>query len=153
MRLTLSKMKTSDLLEMELRERDLDMLSSMDDWLGKLWEALNKGYGFTIYHEDEVVACIGITNIVTGVAEIWAITGVLVDKYPKDFHKTCQRIIDYAFEIDNLHRLQCTAEASFDKTIKWLENLGFEREGVLRNYTPDKKDMCIYAMLDNKEVS
>lgn len=147
MRLTLADMKMDDLLYMELRDRDVDMLSSMDDWLGNLWEMKSKGYGFTIYHEDDVVACIGVTKIVSGVSEVWAITGKLVEKYPKDFHKMCKRIIEYAFEIDNLHRLQCTAEVGYDRTIKWLERLGFEREGMLRNYTPDGKDMYIYSII------
>lgn len=147
MRLTLEPMKMDDLLQMELRERDIDMLASMDDWLGNIWEMKNRGYGYTIYHEEDVVAVAGVTRIVSGVAEIWTITGKLVEKYPKDFHKMCLRIIEEAFEIGGLHRLQCTAEVDYDRTIKWLERLGFEREGMLRNYTPDKRDMYIYSIV------
>ncbi len=147
MKLHLENMKMEDLLHMELRENDLNMLASLDDWLGNLWEMLNRGYGFTIYHEEDIIACVAVTKICTGVSEIWAITGKLVDKYPKDFHKICKRIIEYAFKIDDLHRLQCTAEVGYDRTIKWLEKLGFEREGTLRNYTSDSKDMYIYSII------
>jgi len=147
MRLELVEMKMDDLLRMELRERDLNMLACMEDWIGNLWEMKSKGYAYTMLHGEEVIACIGVTFITSGVAEIWAITGKLVDKYPKDFHKRCQEIISEAFEKAELHRLQCTAEVDYDRTIKWLERLGFEREGTLRSYTPDKKDMYIYSIV------
>ena len=147
MRLRLEDMKMDDLLHMELRDRDVNLLAGMDDWLGNIWEMKKRGYVYTIYHEDEVVACVGVTKIVSGVAEIWAITGKLVEKYPKDFHKLCIKIIKEAFKKDNLRRLQCTAETDYDRTIKWLERLGFEREGTLRNYTCDGKDMYIYSII------
>ncbi len=147
MRLHLEQMKMYDILQMKLRDNDLNMLSSMDDWLGNLWEMKKRGYAYTIYHEEDVVACAGVTYIVSGVAEIWAITGELVAKYPKDFHKICKQIVAEALEKDNLHRLQCTAEVGYARTIKWLERLGFEREGTLRNYTPDGKDMYIYSII------
>ena len=151
MRLTLEPMKMEDLLHMELRDRDLDMLTCMDDWVGNIWEMKSKGYAYTIYHEEDVVACVGVTKIVSGMAEIWAITGKLVDKYPKDFHKISLTIIEEAFKIGNLHRLQCTAEVDYERTVKWLERLGFEREGTLRNYTPDGKDMYIYSIIPKGE--
>ena len=147
MRLHLEPMKMYDLLEMKLRDRDLSMLSSMDDWLGNLWEMKSRGYAYTIYHEEDVVACVGVAKIVSGVSEIWAITGELVAKYPKDFHKICKEIIANAIDKGNLHRLQCTAEVDYDRTIKWLERLGFEREGTLRNYTTDGRDMYIYSII------
>ena len=147
MRLTLIEMRMEDLLQMTLRDRDLDMLSCMDDWVGNVWEMKSKGYAYTIYHEEDVVACVGVTTITAGVAEIWAITGTLVDKFPKDFHKLCLNIVEKAFAEGKLHRLQCTAEVDYDRTVKWLERLGFEREATLQNYTPDRKDMYLYTII------
>ena len=147
MNLTLIEMRMEDILQMTLRDRDRDMLACMEDWVGNIWDMKTKGHAYTICHKDEVVACVGVTRITTGVAEIWAITGTLVDKFPKDFHKLCLKIIEKAFENDKLHRLQCTAEVDYDRTIKWLERLGFEREGTLRNYTPDAKDMYLYSII------
>lgn len=147
MRLTIKEMRMDDLLHMELRDQDVGMLARMDDWVGNVWEMKNKGYAHTLYHEDKVVACVGVMHVIEGVAEIWAITGKLVEKYPKDFHKTCLKIIKDAITNNNLRRLHCTAEAEYDRTIKWLERLGFEREGTLRNYTSDGKDMYIYSII------
>ena len=145
--LTLIEMRMDDLLQMTLRDRDKDMLTCMEDWVGNIWDMKNRGYAYTLCHKDDVVACVGVTKITTGVAEVWAITGELVDKFPKDFHKLCQNIIEKAFVEGKLHRLQCTAEVDYDRTIKWLERLGFEREATLQNYTPDAKDMYLYTII------
>jgi len=147
MKLHLEPMKIQDILAMKLRDRDRDMISTMDDWVGTIWDMMKRGHAYTIYHDQDVVACVGVISIVSGVAEIWAITGELVEKYPKDFHKQCMSIIAEAFEKGTLHRLQCIAEVDYERTIKWLERLGFEREATLQNYTPDQKDMYIYTII------
>jgi RimJ/RimL family protein N-acetyltransferase len=47
----------------------------------------------------------------------------------------------------NLHRIHVTVLASNTKAIRWIENISFTREGVLKKYTFDKKDMIMYSRL------
>ena len=47
----------------------------------------------------------------------------------------------------NLHRIHVTVLASNIKAIKWIESISFVREGVLKKYTFDAKDMIIYSKM------
>ena len=55
--------------------------------------------------------------------------------------------MDYLMEELNLHRIHVTVLASNIKAIKWIESISFVREGVLKKYTFDAKDMIIYSKM------
>jgi RimJ/RimL family protein N-acetyltransferase len=48
----------------------------------------------------------------------------------------------------NLHRIHVTVLASNIRAIKWIESISFVREGVLKKYTFDKKDMIMYSRVN-----
>jgi RimJ/RimL family protein N-acetyltransferase len=47
----------------------------------------------------------------------------------------------------NLHRLHVTVSAQNVRAVKWIEHIYFKREGVLKKYSFNKKDMIMYSRL------
>lgn len=141
----IERMRLDDVLHMELREVDITALCKAEDWLADILDRMRKGISYTIYHDKTPIACAGIIPIYPGVAEVWALTGKLVNKYPLAFHKACKKIVAEALESN--HRVQCTVEASYDKSVKWIEALGFEREGTLRGFNAYAEDYYMYSII------
>ena len=48
-------------------------------------------------------------------------------------------------EKNNLWRAEATVRTDFPEAIKMIEFFGFEREGLMRQYCPDKGDSYLYA--------
>ena len=48
-------------------------------------------------------------------------------------------------EEDELHRLQATVRDDFDVAKRFIEFLGFKREGLLKNFGPDRCDHIMYS--------
>jgi len=63
----------------------------------------------------------------------------------------CARVItqelDRIIKEHNFKRVQSVIEPGDDRAIKFIEWLGFEREGLLRKYMPPEKDMLMYARI------
>jgi RimJ/RimL family protein N-acetyltransferase len=140
-------MKLDDLIHLDIREVDLDALNKSEDWFAGILDRIRSGYAYTVFHNDEVMACCGVMHISNGVAEIWTVTGRLVDEHPFAFHKISKEIVKEALEINSLHRLQCVVDANYKKSIKWLKSLGFEEEGLLRKYSAQAEDYYIYSIV------
>lgn len=55
--------------------------------------------------------------------------------------------IDEIIEENNIVRAQATVRLDFPKGIKMLMALGFEKEGLLKKYTPDRCDVYRFARI------
>jgi RimJ/RimL family protein N-acetyltransferase len=61
-----------------------------------------------------------------------------------------QLVLTFAFEELNLHRIQLTVFSYNDRAIALYEKLGFQREGVYREFVQrsgDRHDMYLYGLL------
>jgi len=97
--------------------------------------------------DGKIMACAGIRVLWPGVGEAWAIFSDEVEKYPKEAyvlvaHFALQLIKDFG-----LKRLQAYCDTDNPLAVKYLENLGFKREGLLRKYARDGKDQFIYSII------
>lgn len=92
---------------------------------------------------------IGISGILCGAwkgfGEIWMIPSIHVPKYPKASYATAVQFVNYNIEKLDLYRLQTTIRENDLKAIRWIERLGFQREGLMRCFGPDKGNHFIYA--------
>lgn len=53
--------------------------------------------------------------------------------------------ISKAFETYNLHRMGAITRCDDERKIRWMKNLGFEEEGIMRKFSPDKLDFIRLA--------
>ena len=97
-------------------------------------EHLAKGPAYTGLADGEIVACGGILPLWKGVGEAWVISSELVPKYPLFFHRTISWMLDHLIEKMKLVRVQTTVHSKHERSIKWVERMGFVNEGLMRKY-------------------
>lgn len=104
-------------------------------------------YLFTIRNEEgEVITFAGLDPIRGGVMEAWIVRTSLIPENKKIFHESIKWLIDITMEKLDLHRMQMTVISNSERNKKWAEKLGFESEGILRNYDPGE-DYIMYSRL------
>lgn len=105
-----------------------------------------RGPAFTIFHDDEIIACGGIIIMWPGMGEAWAFTSPLVRKYPKFFHQEVKNHLEALIDVYHFVRVQAMVVKEFAVARKWAERLGFEYEGEMRKYMGGK-DYVRYAII------
>lgn len=105
---------------------------------------------YTAVFEGEIVGVGGLEIHWEGVAEVWLILtanckkdgfcGVIALTAIKDK-------MDELIKTNNIRRAQATVRTEFPQAIKMIEFFDFQREGLLREYCPDKSDAYRYAKI------
>jgi len=102
---------------------------------------------FTIFDGDKVISILGIRVIWGGLGEVFTIMCDDIRDHGKALYEGCILSLPTMFKALKLRRLQATVIVGFDKGIKFIENLGFKRDGVMRKWTPDGKDVYLYSIV------
>ncbi len=87
----------------------------------------------------------GLVIIARGVAEVWLAPSQLARRYPLALTQAAGRFLDQAWRELKLHRLQAGVLAQNRRACRWIELLGFAREGVMRKFGPQGQDFVLYA--------
>tara|TARA_R100000773_G_C4194771_1_gene99362 strand:- start:216 stop:713 length:498 start_codon:yes stop_codon:yes gene_type:complete len=142
----------SYLLEiMNLYPEDKDHLNQIPGYRDYLDDATKQGYGFTVLDKGRPIVCFGVVPLWPGVAELWLIPDTkLIQKWKLKFHKGARKFMELAADELNLHRLHVTVSAQNVRSVKWIEHIYFKREGLLKKYSFNKKDMIMYSRLFEK---
>lgn len=75
-----------------------------------------------------------------GLIEIYGYTTNVAEENRVGFFRASNRALGYMKDILGAHKIECVVWNGYDRSIKWLERLGFEREGYMRHHGPDKTD-------------
>lgn len=102
----------------------------------------NPDIQYAVAIEDNgLAACGGIQPLWEGVGNAW-----LMVKQDVKVKSLVETVIRYIFE-SNYRRVQCVVQRDFSKGRRFVRWLGFRREGVLKEYTREGKDVVLYAMV------
>lgn len=100
-----------------------------------------KGIGWTAEHDGQVIACAGIVQMHDERGMAWAMLSKDALRHIKTIHRVIANVLDRA----PWRRIEMTVDARHAAGCRWAERLGFEREGLMRAYTPDGRDCFLYA--------
>lgn len=103
---------------------------------GPAWSGFDKETG-------DIYGCMGFCEMTKGRALGWALFHENVGKKLLIVHKAVKRFINSS----TYHRIEVTIDPKFEESVRWAEALEFEFEGRLSQYTPDKRDMDMYALI------
>lgn len=132
---------------------DLDMMDMKPGcWAEKFDRSTIETYGnagpaVTLWADDgTVIACAGVvcTNW-KGFGEYWLVPSVHVQKYMKTLYQSAKAFIDDTVDKLGLYRVQATIKEDDHVSIRWIEHLGFEREGLMRKFGPNQENQYLYA--------
>lgn len=98
----------------------------------------------TFMLDGRIIFAAGVHQPWPGVLEGWIIPTVYVPDYPVWFVKKIKGYFEAIAETFKCHRFQTTTFQD-EQHEKWMELLGFKKEGVMKEYSHNKKDYGIYA--------
>ena len=119
--------------------------SYSDRWVKSLEDRL---WAYTLMVDEKPVACVGLILQDFGKAEAWALFAKDFQKHILNIYRIIRAGLDMAFKKKNLMRIQATIDPSYPETIRWIESLGFEKEGCLRRFGPQGQDFLMYSRLN-----
>lgn len=105
------------------------------------------GPALTIMADGRVVACLGVQVLGGRIGECWAVFSPEASGHILYITKVIMRHLARAVRDFNLQRLQAFARVDLETAWRYLEVLGFEREGCLRKFGRDGSDQYIYSMV------
>lgn len=102
----------------------------------------------TTIYEGHIVAVGGVQVHWEGNGTFWLI--LRDDAKKHGFHgvlalSAIQEKVDHLMAKNNLWRAQAAVRPEFEAAVKMIEYLGFEYEGLMKQYYPDKTDAYRYA--------
>jgi hypothetical protein len=105
------------------------------------------GKSFSIYESQSglVLACATLIRMRKHSAVLNMILDTHFVKYTKEFIYVLRESSVYYMKELGLTRVHATIRADFHNAEKWIKIVGFEKEGVMRNYGPDGEDHILFA--------
>jgi hypothetical protein len=101
------------------------------------------GPTITALLHNEPVAIFGCGILWSGVGEVWSIFHETARRYPIAMTKGALIFFDICEILFNLHRIQITVVSKDKRAVAWANTLGFEAEGLMKNYSVTKEDTYI----------
>ena len=92
------------------------------------------GGAFSAVEAGRIVGCAGIVPLWPGVGHAWAVLSDTALAHPVALTRTVQRELARIEAEQNLRRVQATVAEDHVAGRRWLAWLGFEVEGLMRNY-------------------
>lgn len=102
-------------------------------------------YALTFLLGETPVAILGGFLFCPGVIHIWGLIGEEVRQCPVAFHKACKKVLYFYETRDKPRRIQVDVRVDYMEGQKWVESLGFNREGVMKRFGPNGADHYLYA--------
>lgn len=133
---------------MDLRDVELRNFFQLDDAIPRLDSMKEIGAAWTMIHDGRVLCCGGVVPMMPGTATAWIVPSIWVNDYPRVFAKVVRERLDQLMEDMNLHRME-TVCLQDELHTRWMGWLGFEKEGVRRQYDAQKNDYIQWARLRN----
>lgn len=113
---------------------------------------LMSGCSWTLLIDDQIICCFGGIPIGPWTMEVWTLVSSLFFRYPKTCFKAIKQTLDKEMKDRGKVRAQSLIDAKWEWGPRWMEHLGFQKEGVLRSFGPDKGDMVIYSKIYGGEA-
>jgi hypothetical protein len=116
--------------------------------LNERYAALSSSQGvfmYTVFDGDSPIAIVGGNLVWEGFLTCWGILSDAVTKHPIAFTKEIRRLIRVHIEELKLYRLSMEVKADYLMGVRWANALGFECEGTMKKWGPDKSDYCLFA--------
>ncbi len=99
------------------------------------------GPAYSLVVGDEVFACAGLIPQWENRAVAWALVASEAGRHFRAIHQAVLR----TFELHPFRRIETAVLQDFEQGHRWVRMLGFEREGLMRAYSPDGQDYDLYA--------
>tara|TARA_R110000765_G_scaffold107257_5_gene198033 strand:+ start:201 stop:665 length:465 start_codon:yes stop_codon:yes gene_type:complete len=105
------------------------------------------GHSVSVIRNGHLLGSGGIFPVWDGMGEAWVLPAANVKKNKKVFVKLIRENMERLSDEYGFRRIQATARADAPIAQRFLEFLGFEREGLLRAYGPDGANHVLFSKI------
>ncbi len=129
------------LMEIELqRKQKRDVTYFADPEYGA---ALEAGDSFTVFHDGEIAACLGVFEFWKGRGIAWAMFTEKAGKVLPALSLKARRYMKQC----RFNRIEAHIDPDFKESLRWCELMGFKRETPepMPNFSPEGKAHYLYA--------
>jgi len=112
------------------------------------WEIMTKfSEAYSVFVDGEILFSGGVLMLRKGFGEAWLLCSILAYRYPITVYRMAKGILEQIIEDGNLYRVRATPRTNWPTGYRFVERLGFQREGVLRKYGLHKEDCFMYGRI------
>lgn len=139
------RFKAADVMQMQLRETDKRNLEGVDlEKHGRELELTPEAVTI-LTDEGEIIASVG--GFVWGkTCLVFLLTGVLVEHFPLVVLKVVKKFIERGV-VHGVVRFETLVSCDDARAVRFIEHLGFEREGLCRATGDNLQDRYMYALI------
>lgn len=101
---------------------------------------------YTAMLDGRIVACAGVYHLASYIGEAWALISEEFVNGPVRLKAKVIKAMKDGIASANIQRVQANTEVDFIEAQKFLEALGFEKEGIAKAFNPDGRDSVMYGM-------
>ncbi len=123
------------------------VLQDAQSWMGPMLQAdygdhlKRGGQCFTALDGDRVLACAGLLRMWENRDQAWALMSADCGLHFVGIYRGIRRFLD----MQEARRIEATVDSEFAAGHRLMAMLGFKREGRMRAYLPDGRDVDLYA--------
>jgi RimJ/RimL family protein N-acetyltransferase len=112
----------------------------------EVYEFLSTLDAYTAFAPDgEPLACAGLMDIWPGRAMVWSFISENAGRHMVGVTRAVRQFLD----LKAPRRIEAYVDADFPAGHRWIEMLGFTREGYLHAFRPDGGDQILYSKVRN----
>jgi hypothetical protein len=135
----------SDAFAIELRPEDTKRALYRDR---KGWnDIVENSIAYTLLYNDEILCCGGVCIFREHFGEAWILCSCKVEKHSLVAIRATKMIIENIISTYGIYRVQASIRCDWKRARRFIEFLGFQKEGIMRRYGPDGKDYILYARI------
>lgn len=123
-----------------LTKHEDEAMKRVDDPLKTVSELSRRSaQAVTLLHDGRIILMCGFMVLWPGVAEMWMFPTIYLEQHKFNACKAAKSFIETIGETMRLHRMQALA-LDDEQHNNFMEFLGFDKEGTLKQYTDIKED-------------
>lgn len=130
---------------MELRQEEIESVMALEDTQERFEFLGDHGLiAKTFTYNGRIIFSAGCIELWPGVLDCWMMPTIHVQTAKLEFCRTLRAYVNDIIDQFGCHRFQTTAPDD-ELHARWMRFLKMEKEGVMKKFTHNKKDYCMYA--------
>lgn len=100
---------------------------------------------YSYYDREQIIGIAGATRVNDNTCEVWIILDECSKRYIREIYFYAVKSLD---DLQRYYeRIQAIVRTDWPVAIRFMERLGFVKEGLMRKFGPDRDDFYLYGRI------
>lgn len=127
------------------------VIDANDTMIACMLFAASPGLAWTAWHDEQPVCAFGVSRLFTGVGSGWAYGTKQMRSVMPAVTRFALRVVRPLLVREGFRRVEVRTAVDHDLSHRWLEHLGFQREGIAKDYGANGLDFLTYAATKQRD--